>query len=209
MPERMVKIYGQPAKLLENLSAAGFAPEDFDIVINSHLHFDHCGWNTVLRGSAVVSTFPKAKYYVQQGEVEHGHLQTERDAISYISANYDPLVESGQMILLKGDQEIVAGISVKVFPGHTRHMQAIIIQSEGQTACYISDLIPTSAHLDPTWVMAFDLFPLETIDSRKRYYEKAIPEKWLTIFTHDPNIPWAYVEKDEKGKITPVTGHNL
>ena len=113
------------------------------------------------------------------------------------------------MILLKGDQEIVAGISVKVFPGHTRHMQAIIIQSEGQTACYISDLIPTSAHLDPTWVMAFDLFPLETIDSRKRYYEKAIPEKWLTIFTHDPNIPWAYVGKDEKGKITPVTGHNL
>ncbi len=201
MPERMVKIYGQPAKLLENLSAAGVAPEDIDIVINSHLHFDHCGWNTVLRGSTVVPTFPRAKYYAQEGEVLHGHLQLERDAISYISANYDPLVESGQMTLLKGDHEIVPGISVKVFPGHTRNMQAIIIRSGGMTACYISDLIPTSAHLDPTWVMAFDLFPLETIESRKRYYEKAIPERWLTIFTHDPKMPWAYVEKDEKGKM--------
>jgi glyoxylase-like metal-dependent hydrolase (beta-lactamase superfamily II) len=200
LPERMRKIYGQPAKLLDNLSAAGFAPEDIDIVINSHLHFDHCGWNTVLRGSSVVPTFPRAKYYAQEGEVQHGHLQLERDAISYISANYDPLIESGQMILLKGDQEIVPGVSVKVFPGHTRHMQAVLVRSEGQTACYISDLIPTSAHLDLTWVMAFDLFPLETIESRKRYYEKAIPEKWLTMFTHDPNVPWAYVEKDERGR---------
>jgi len=201
MPERMVKIYGQPAKLLDNLAAAGFSPEDFDIVINSHLHFDHCGWNTVLRGAKVVPTFPKAKYYVQEGEWQHGRRQLERDAISYISANYDPLIESGQMTLLKGDQEIVPGISVKVFPGHTRHMHAVILNSGGKTACYISDLIPTSWHLDLTWVMAFDLFPLETIESRKRYYGNAIPENWLTMFTHDPNMPWAYLEKDEKGKM--------
>lgn len=201
LPERMRKIYGQPAKLLDNLHTAGFAPEDIDIVINSHLHFDHCGWNTVVRGSTVVPTFPRAKYYAQAGEVEHGHRQLERDAISYISENYDPLVKSGQMTLLKGDAEIVPGISVKVLPGHTRHMQAILVQSGGKTACYISDLIPTSAHLDLTWVMAFDLFPLDTIESRKRYYEKAIPEKWLTMYTHDPNMPWSYVERDGKGKM--------
>lgn len=201
LPDRMRKIYGQPAKLLDNLHAAGFAPEDVDIVINSHLHFDHCGWNTILRGSSVLPTFPRARYYAQQGEAEHGHRQLERDAISYISANYDPLIESGQMTLLKGDAEIVPGISVKLFPGHTRCMQAILVQSGGKTACYISDLIPTSAHLDLTWVMAFDLFPLDTIESRKRYYEKAIPEKWLTMYTHDPNMPWSYVEKDEKGKM--------
>ena len=201
LPERMAKIYGQPAKLLDNLHAAGFAPEDIDVVINSHLHFDHCGWNTVVRGSTVVPTFPRAKYYAQAGEVEHGHRQLERDAISYISNNYDPLIKSGQMTLLKGDAEILPGISVKVFPGHTRHMQAILIQSGGKTACYISDLIPTSAHLDLTWVMAFDLFPLDTIESRKRYYEKAIPEGWLTMYTHDPNLPWSYVERDGKGKM--------
>jgi len=201
LPERLVKIYGQPAKLLENLGAAGISPEDVDIVINTHLHFDHCGWNTVRRGDQFVATFPRAKYYVQEGEWQYGRHPSERDAISYISENYDPLIKSGQMQLLRGDQEIVSGISVKVFPGHTRHMQAVIVKSGGQTACYISDLIPTSWHLDLTWVMAFDLFPLETMASRKQYYAQAIPEKWLTMFTHDPNLPWAYVEKDEKGKM--------
>lgn len=201
LPDRLIKIYGQPAKLLDNLSAAGVSPEDIDIVINTHLHFDHCGWNTVRRGDKFVATFPKAKYYVQEGEWQHGRRQLERDAISYISANYDPLISSGQMQLLQGDREIVPGISVKVFPGHTRHMQAVIIRSAAQTACYISDLIPTTAHLDLTWVMAFDVLPLETIESRKQYYSQAIPEKWLTMFTHDPNVPWAYVERDERGKI--------
>jgi glyoxylase-like metal-dependent hydrolase (beta-lactamase superfamily II) len=201
LSEKMVRIYAPPTKLLENLDAAGIAPEDVDIVINTHLHFDHCGWNTMRQGDKVVATFPKAKYYAQEGEWQHGHLQHERDAISYIGDNYDPLIQSGQMTLLRGDQEIVPGVSVRVFPGHTANMQAVIITSGGKTACYISDLIPTIAHLDLTWVMSFDLFPLQTIDSRKRYYAQAIPEKWLTIFTHDPKAPWAYVERDEKGKM--------
>jgi len=111
------------------------------------------------------------------------------------------LVASGQMQLLRGDQEIVPGVSVRVFPGHTQHMQAVLVRSGGETACYISDLIPTSAHLDLNWVMAFDLFPLQTLESRKRFYAEAIPRKWLTIFTHDPNMPWAFVERDEKGKL--------
>ena len=200
LPEKMARIYGQPAHLLENLDAAGVTPKDIDVVINTHLHFDHCGWNTVRQGEKVVATFPNAKYYVQEGEWKHAH-ENQRDAISYLTDNYDPLVESGQMKLLHGDQEIAPGISVKVFPGHTRDMQAVIIKSGGQTACYISDLIPTSAHIELNWVMAFDLYPLQTVESRKRYYAQAIPEKWLTMFTHDPNTPWAYVEKDEKGKL--------
>ena len=206
MPERLVQIYTQPAKLLNNLQAAGVAPEDIDIVINTHLHFDHCGWNTVRKGDKFVATFPKAKYYVQEKEWDHACLQLERDAISYMSRNYDPLLESGQMVLLSGDLELLPGISVKVFPGHTANMQAVIVESNGggdakKTACYISDLIPTSAHLDLTWVMAFDLFPLQTIESRKRYYAEAIPERWLTVFTHDDPTPWGYVEKGEKGKL--------
>ena len=201
LSEKMQMIYGQPAKLLENLSAAGVSPEEIDIVINSHLHFDHCGWNTIRQDGKVVATFPKAKYYAPEGEWRHGHKPLERDAISYIGENYDPLVESGQMKLLRGDQEIVPGVSVKVFSGHTETMQAIILESGGKTACYISDLIPTTAHLDLTWGMAFDLFPVQTIESKKKYYAQAIPEKWLTMFTHDPQVPWCYVEKDERGKM--------
>jgi glyoxylase-like metal-dependent hydrolase (beta-lactamase superfamily II) len=200
LPEKVAHIYGQPEQLLENLSAAGFAPEDIDIVINSHLHFDHCGWNTVRKGAGVAPTFPKATYYAQHGEWEHAH-ENQRDGFSYYRENYDPLVESGQMKLVKGKHEILPGISVEVYPGHTRDMQAIVIESGGKTACYISDLIPTSAHLDLNWVMGFDLYPVETTDSRKRYYARALPEKWLTAFTHDPDMPWAYVEKDEKGKL--------
>src|SRR6266567_3221321 len=158
LSDRMIKIYGQPAKLLENLATVGIKPEDIDIVINSHLHFDHCGWNTMRRGDSVVSTFPRAQYFAPEGEWRHGQLRLERDAISYISDNYDPLIANGQMRLLQGDQEIVPGISVRVFPGHTEHMQAIVIESGGRTACYISDLIPTAAHIDLTWVMSFDLF---------------------------------------------------
>ena len=201
LSEKMVRIYGQPAKLLENLHAAGIAPEDVDIVINSHLHFDHCGWNTVRQDGKIVPTFPRAKYYAPEGEWQYARHPSERDAISFISENYDPLVENGQMTLLKGGEEIVAGISVKTFPGHTSHMQAVIVRSGGRTACYISDLIPTSAHLDLTWGMAFDLYPLQTIESKKRYYAESTPERWLTVFTHDDQMPWGYVEKGERGKL--------
>jgi Zn-dependent hydrolases, including glyoxylases len=200
LPDKMAQIYGQPAKLLDNLSAVGLSPDDIDIVINTHLHFDHCGWNTIRRNGAIAATFPNAKYYVQEGEWKHAH-ENQRDAVSYMTDNYDSLVSSEQMELLRGDREIVPGISVQVFPGHTRHMQAVVIQGGGKTACYISDLIPTSAHVELNWVMSFDLYPLETIESRKHYYSRAIPERWLTMFTHDPEIPWAYVEKDERGKI--------
>jgi glyoxylase-like metal-dependent hydrolase (beta-lactamase superfamily II) len=202
LSERMVKFYGQPAQLLANLAAAGVSPEDVDIVVNTHLHFDHCGWNTVRgKDGKIAPTFPRAKYYAPKGEWQYARKPSERDAISYIPDNYDPLVQSGQMTLLKGGEEIVPGISVKTFPGHTAHMQAVIVEGRGQTACYISDLIPTTAHIDITWGMSFDLYPLQTIESKKQYYAKAIAEKWLTVFTHDAKTPWAYVEKDEAGKM--------
>ena len=192
LPEKMKGFFQPEEKLVENLHAAGVAPEDVDIVINSHLHFDHCGWNTVYRNGKTAATFPKAKYFAPEGEWRHGTLQLERDRVSYISDNYDPLIQSGQMQLLKGDCEIAPGVSVVVYPGHTRNMMGVFIRSGGKTACYISDLIPTTWHLDVTWVMAYDLFPLETIENRKKYYSRAVPERWLTIFTHDPEIPWVY-----------------
>jgi glyoxylase-like metal-dependent hydrolase (beta-lactamase superfamily II) len=199
LDEKKKKIFEPQEKLLENLRATGVAPEEINIVINSHLHFDHCGWNTVYKNGVAVATFPNAEYFAPGGEWRHGQLQTERDRVSYLSPNYDPLIQSGQMRLIDGNAEIAPGISVEVWPGHTRNMWAVFIRSAGKTACYISDLIPTTWHLDPVWAMAYDLFPLEVLDNRKRYYARAIPEQWLTIFTHDPNVPWAYIaQKDNK-----------
>jgi len=203
LSEKMARNFSPQAKLLENLRAAEYEPEQVDVVINSHLHFDHCGWNTVRDGSGrVVPTFPNATYYAPRGEWEVGKLQRERDAVSYISDNYDPLINSEQMKLLEGGETILPGISVENYPGHTRSMMAIHMESEGEHACYISDLIPTTNHLDLTWGMSFDLYPLETIEQKKRFYARAIPGKWLVIFTHDPKVPVAYLERTPEGRMT-------
>jgi glyoxylase-like metal-dependent hydrolase (beta-lactamase superfamily II) len=205
LSEKQRAIFDNKQLLPQAFAAAGMSPDEVDVVINTHLHFDHCGWNTTLRqDGSIVPTFPNARYYAHRGEVEHGHLQLERDAVSYISANYDPLIESGQMTLLDTQpgkiKEIVPGISVECYPGHTAQMLAVHIESAGQHACYIGDLIPTSAHLDVTWVMGYDLDPLTCIEQRKRFYARAIPEHWLVLFTHDHHVPMGYIRRNEKGK---------
>jgi len=198
--EKSQAIHKNQVRLMKDFEEAGVSPDEVDIVINTHLHFDHCGWNTYYKDGKAVATFPRAKYYVQRGEVEHAHEQHERDRVSYLTDNYDPLIESGQMVLLDGNAEIAPGISVQLFPGHTRDLQAVIVRSGGATLCYPSDLIPTTNHLDPTWVMGYDLYPLTSIASRHRFYEQAIPEKWMVAFTHDHEMPLAYVELGEKGR---------
>jgi len=148
----------------------------------------------------VVPSFPRAKYYFQKGELAHAHVQHERDRVSYLTDNYDPLVANGQAILLEGAAEVVPGVRVELFPGHTDHHQVVIVESQGRTAAYVGDLIPSTAHLNPTWVMAYDLAPITSIENRKRYYQSAIPEGWLTVFTHEPQTPWGVIQKDEAGR---------
>jgi glyoxylase-like metal-dependent hydrolase (beta-lactamase superfamily II) len=207
LSSKLRNIYGAQEQLMKSFDAAGILPEEVNVVINSHLHFDHCGWNTTkLANGEIVPTFPNARYFAHRGEVEHGSRQYERDAISYIAANYEPLIESGQMVLLTKPQAIIPGISVDIYPGHTSQLMAINIDSGGQRACYISDLVPTSAHLDVTWVMGYDLDPLTCIEQRKRFYSRAIPENWLVLFTHDHHTPFGYVKTGDTGKpvLVPV-----
>lgn len=200
LSEKSRAIYQNHPELLQSLEAAGVAPEEIDIVINTHLHFDHCGWNTYYKDGKAVATFPRAKYYVQQGELEHAHEQHERDRVSYMTDNYDPLLTNGQLQLLQGDAEITPGVSVKVYRGHTRDMQAVTIRSGGKVACYPSDLIPDAKHLDPVWVLGYDLYPLESIANKHRFYDVAIPESWLVVYTHDHELPWSYLQIGDKGR---------
>ena len=209
--EKMREIQQNQELLPASLAAAGVRVEEVDVVINSHLHFDHCGWNTTLHADgSVTPTFPNARYFAHAGEVAHGRLQLDRDKVSYLAPNYEPLIASGQMTLLttegiRANAEIVPGISVEVFPGHTAQLMAVHIESKAhggsvRHACYVSDLIPTSSHLDPTWVMGYDLDPVTCIAERKRFYERAIPEEWLVLFTHDHFTPAAYLTLNDKGK---------
>jgi glyoxylase-like metal-dependent hydrolase (beta-lactamase superfamily II) len=210
-PAKMREIHCNQELLPQSLAAAGIRPEEVDVVINTHLHFDHCGWNTTLHADgSVTPTFPNARYFAHRGEVEHGRLQLDRDRVSYLAPNYEPLIESGQMTLLdtdriSADPTICPGISVELFPGHTAQLMAVHIEAKSaggavQHACYISDLIPTSAHLDPTWVMGYDLDPMECIAQRKRFYQRAIPKNWLVLFTHDHRRPMARIGLSEKGR---------
>lgn len=201
LPDKTRKIFDIQECLLERLGEASIAPDEITVVINTHLHFDHAGWNTRRRADGVVvPSFPRAKYYFQKGELAHAHVQHERDRVSYLTDNYDPLVANGQAILLEGAAEVVPGVRVELFPGHTDHHQVVIVESQGRTAAYVGDLIPSTAHLNPTWVMAYDLAPITSIENRKRYYQSAIPEGWLTVFTHEPQTPWGVIQKDEAGR---------
>jgi glyoxylase-like metal-dependent hydrolase (beta-lactamase superfamily II) len=221
-PPKMRAIHANQELLPASLAAAGIGPEEITHVVNTHLHFDHCGWNTTLKpDGAVVPTFPNARYFAHRGEVEHAHLQLDRDRVSYLSPNYDPLIASGQMTLvdedwLRNDPEIVPGFRLERFAGHTANMLAVHVApptatQNGPHACYIGDLYPTTHHLDPTWVMAFDLDPLTCIAERKRFLSRAIPEQWLVLFTHDHQVPAGTISWNEKGKpvATPHFPHLL
>ena len=185
--------------LLDDLKRHGLAPEDINIVINTHLHFDHCGWNALRKDSKIVPTFPRARYFVQRSEWEHALQPTERDRASYIEDVFrpaEPLTE-----FLDGDCDIVPGISVEVMPGHTRHMQCVSIESRGQRAYFISDLVPTHVHLRYPWVMSFDLYPLETLANKRRLLPRLAAQQSLVVFPHDATLPCAVLEERE-GMIT-------
>ncbi len=205
MTEKTRALYAAEGLLPEAFAAAGIALDSVDLVVNTHLHWDHCGWNTTRSADgALMPTFARARYLVHRGEVEHGRLQLDRDGVSYLAENYEPLVASGQMELLNTRpgqiEQIAPGVAVELFPGHTDHLMAVHVESGGERACYISDLIPTSAHLDPTWVTSYDLDPVRTIAERKRFYARAIPEQWLVVFTHDHRAPLGVLEEGPRGR---------
>jgi len=197
---KQIDIYGVEhfTTLPAELAKLGLAPEDIDFVINTHLHFDHSGWNVRRQGGKLVPTFPRARYLVQRGEWEHALNPTERDHASYIEACFRPA--EAQTELLSGDQEVLPGIRVEVVPGHTRNMQCVRIESRGQSAYFISDLVPTRAHLSYPWIMSFDLYPMETLAAKKRLLPELARQEAVVVFPHDPTVPWVRLMEIE-GKI--------
>jgi glyoxylase-like metal-dependent hydrolase (beta-lactamase superfamily II) len=185
--------------LEDGLAQLDVRPDDIDLVINTHLHFDHAGGNTYIDDAGHVRvTFPRARYFVQRGEFHYATHTNERTAASYFERNYVPLHTSGQLELVDGDQEIVAGVRVLRTPGHTPDHQSILIQHDGATACYLGDLIPTRAHLPLPWIMGYDVEPLVTLESKRHLLAQAQAENWLVIFEHDATTPWGTVTHDGK-----------
>jgi glyoxylase-like metal-dependent hydrolase (beta-lactamase superfamily II) len=186
-------------QLEEGLRQLGFAPNDIALVINSHLHFDHAGGNTTRDADGRVAlTFPKARYVVQAGEYEYANHTNERTAGSYFPHNFVPVRESGRFDLVIGEKEVVDGISIVPTPGHTPYHQGIRLESDGEVAFYIADLVPTSAHLPLPWIMGYDVEPLVTLETKRRILSRAAQEEWLIVFEHDAEIPWSRITHDGK-----------
>jgi glyoxylase-like metal-dependent hydrolase (beta-lactamase superfamily II) len=186
-----------PPRLQEVLAQHGFDPASFDLVINTHLHWDHCGGNTIDNAGGAIPALPLARYVTQRGELEHAREQHPRDAVSYRAVNYEPLIESGRMQLLDGDLEVSPGIKVRVASGHNRDMMIVLVESHGETWCHLADLVQYASQVMPTWVSAFDLFPLETIANRTQLLERAASEGWWCSFGHDPAVAFAKIEVAE------------
>ena len=200
--EKFIDIYGienagSPTRLEDGIRAAGFSPDDVDIMIDTHLHFDHAGGNTYRNGDGeVVVSFPRARYVVQRGEWEYAHWRNERVQASYLSHNFELVFEKGLFDFVEGEQQIIPGITVRPTPGHTPHHQSVVISSEGQTACFLADVIPTTAHVPLPWIMGYDVEPLVTLETKRHLLKQAREENWLLIFEHDPLVGWGYLEED-------------
>jgi glyoxylase-like metal-dependent hydrolase (beta-lactamase superfamily II) len=180
-------------------------PEKIDVVINTHLHFDHCGWNTRIVNGQAIPLFPNAQYIVQRGEFEHAKDPTERDRASYFPENYLPMEKSGQWLFLEGDAEVVPGVELIRAPGHNRDMMCVKLTGGGKTVFFFADLIPTAAHVPFPWIMGYDLYPLTTLENKKKWIPQAARQEWLVIFGHEPHTPAGSLrEQGDKYVLEPV-----
>jgi len=183
---------GDPTRLETSLKQLNVEPDQVDIVVNTHLHFDHAGGNTVLRSDGRVEpAFPNAEYAIQRGEWEYAQLENERVRASYVGANFLPLESAGRIRWLEEEREmIVPGVEVVRTPGHTPFHQSVLVTSGNQRLLYLADLVPTAAHLPLPWIMGYDVEPLTTLESKRHWIGRAVQENWLLGFEHDPMVAW-------------------
>ncbi len=201
MSDKEAAIYGfDRARNLDHaLAAAGLTAADIDIVIASHLHFDHAGGFTARVDGRIVPRFPNARYKIRRDEYIDATHPHERNRASYFAENYVPLVDAGVVDFIEADGEVLPGISVWRTGGHTMHHQLIRIESGGRTAVFPADLMPTAAHIDEPWIMAYDLYPMDTLAYKRTFVREAIACEYVIFFEHDPTMA-AGIIREEAGK---------
>ncbi len=190
---------GKETLLEDGLREIGVEPRDINIVINTHLHFDHAGGNTRLGVDGKIEiAFPTARYFVKRGEYDYALHPNERTAASYFDRNYLPVEAAGKLELVVRERDIVKEIRVVPTPGHTPFHQSVLIESGGERAFYLGDLVPTHAHLPLPWIMGYDVEPLVTLETKRRVLKQALDEQWLLIFEHDATVSSGRIEHDGK-----------
>jgi glyoxylase-like metal-dependent hydrolase (beta-lactamase superfamily II) len=176
----------RPRTLRDELKDLSLAPSDIDLVVNTHLHFDHAGGNTERDGAGkAVPTFSKARYLIQKEEWEDANHAHERNQASYMAENFAPLEETGRLQLVSGDYEIEPGLKILKSGGHTRGHQCVMIESEGEKAIFLGDLVPTGSHVPLPYIMGYDLYPVQTLEKKRELFTRAAEENWTLLFQHD------------------------
>jgi glyoxylase-like metal-dependent hydrolase (beta-lactamase superfamily II) len=186
--------------LIDSLRELDLSPEDIDAVVNTHLHFDHCGGNTrVDEGGNLVPTFPEARYYIAKGEWEDAVSPGLRAQRSYDPDDFVPVADAGQLTLVDGKVGLAPGVYTYPTPGHNKHHQSVYFESGDQRGIYLGDLIPTTSHIPLPYVMGYDLFPATTVEVKKELLDEAFAGNWLLVFEHDPEVRWGRLEKHGDG----------
>jgi glyoxylase-like metal-dependent hydrolase (beta-lactamase superfamily II) len=194
-----------PTRLEDALAAAGHRPADVRWVVNTHLHFDHAGGNTLHQpDGSVALAFPEARYVMQRRELEFASHPNERTRASYLPPNFAPVAASGRLRLVDGEMEVLPGILLLPSPGHVPFHQSIVVRDAGEAAIFLGDIVPTAAHLPAAWIMAYDLEPLVTLATKKVLLARAAREEWQLVFEHDPAVARARVEPDAAGGYVPT-----
>lgn len=190
-----------PPSVASSLAKIGLRPFDINFVVLSHLHFDHAGGATVMNNGIPEPAFPWATYIVQEGMWHEAQEDNPRTKGSYRRDDFIPLERTGRLKLVQGDFEVVPGVRCMLTGGHVRNHQIVMAESEGEKACYWADLLPTSGHVKPAWVMGYDLQPAEVAERKARMIADAIREEWVNAFDHDPKVAMAKFVSDGKGGV--------
>ncbi|MCA3014529.1 MAG: MBL fold metallo-hydrolase [Myxococcaceae bacterium] len=183
------------------LARAGLTRDDITDVVLTHLHFDHAGGTTRDEGGQLRLSFPRATYHLQRRHWNWAHHASEKDRGSFRPDDYSLLEKSGRLHLLEGNTELYPGVHLFVSEGHTVGLQLVRLESGDQTVVFCGDLVPTTAHLKPAWVAAYDLYPLTVIEEKKQLLAQAIEEGWHLFLEHDPHVAMCTVRDDGHGQV--------